>query len=52
MEEKFFFMYQLHTEQCMTFPIHERKWYIERFIEQKEKENQAIESAKRKGGKH
>lgn len=32
----------------MTFPIHERKYMIERFIQQKDKENEALEAAKRK----
>lgn len=32
----------------MTLPINERKWLIERFIQQKERENEAIEQAKRK----
>jgi hypothetical protein len=32
----------------MALPINERKWMIERFIQQKEKENSAIEAAKRK----
>ena len=32
----------------MTIPIHERKWYMDRFVEQKEKENEAIEAAKRR----
>jgi hypothetical protein len=32
----------------MQLPIFERKWYIERFIDQKKKENEAIEREKRK----
>jgi hypothetical protein len=32
----------------MSLPINLRKWIIERFIKQKEKENEAMESAKRK----
>lgn len=35
----------------MTLPINERKWLIERFIQQKEKENEAVESARRKAKK-
>jgi len=31
----------------MSLPINERKWIIERFIQQKERENEALESAKR-----
>jgi hypothetical protein len=50
MEEKFFFWYHFRTEPyiSMSIPIFERKWYIERFITQKEKENEAMEDAKRK----
>jgi hypothetical protein len=50
MEEKWFFLYhmKLDTRQSMQLPINERKWFIERFIKQKERENQAIEAAKRK----
>jgi hypothetical protein len=32
----------------MQLPINERKWIVERFIKQKERENAAIEAAKRK----
>ena len=39
---------RLHPFLSMAIPIHERKWLIERFISQKEKENAAMESAKRK----
>jgi len=56
MEEKFFFLYHLHLDSngSMTMPINERKWMIERFIQQKERENQAIQAAKSKAktGKH
>ena len=50
MEEKWFFLYHMHLEprKSMQLPINERKWMIERFIKQKERENQAIEAAKRK----
>lgn len=50
MEEVFFFMYHLNLSRdaFMCLPINERKWLIERFIQQKEKENEALESAKRK----
>ena len=50
MEEKFFFQYHMHLDwdNCMRMPINERKWMIERFIKQKDKENQAIEAAKSK----
>lgn len=50
MEEKFFFQYHLHMDwdRSMQLAIYERKWMIDRFIQQKEKENAAIQSAKRK----
>lgn len=35
--------------ECMSMPVHERKWLIQRFIEQKQKENEAIEKARKKG---
>lgn len=35
----------------MRLPIHERKWLIQRFIEQKKRENEAIDKA-RKARKH
>lgn len=50
MEEVFFFQYHLHMGrfECMSMPVYERKWLIRRFIEQKEKENEAMEAAKKK----
>jgi hypothetical protein len=50
MEEKFFFLYHLKMPPhiSMTMPINERKWHIERFILQKEKESEAMETIKRK----
>lgn len=50
MEEMFFFMYHLRQsrEDFLALPINERKWMIERFIKQKDTENDAMESAKRK----
>ncbi len=50
MEECFFFMYHLKQsrDNFMSLPINERKWLIERFVKQKEKENEAMESARRK----
>jgi len=40
MEEVFFFLYHFNQDkqQCLSYPIHERKWLIKRFISQKEKE--------------
>jgi len=48
MEEKFFYKYHLNTtfDECMSLPIHERKWYVQRFIEQKEREESAIKKAR------
>jgi hypothetical protein len=50
MEEKFFFQYHMHMDAgfSMKLPINERKWMIERFIKQKNQENEALERAKRK----
>lgn len=47
MEELFFFQYHLHMSKhdCMTLPVHERKWLIQRFIEQKKREGDAVKRA-------
>ena len=34
--------------EAMAMPVHERKWLVDRFIEQKQKENSAMEDARRK----
>lgn len=49
-EEIFFYQYHMNLPMAgsMSLPINLRKWMIERFIEQKEKENQAMEAARRK----
>lgn len=49
-EEIFFFQYHLHLDMLgsMRLPINMRKWMIERFVEQKEKENEAMEATRRK----
>jgi hypothetical protein len=39
---------RLPPDVSMSMYINERKWMIERFIQQKEKENEAMEAAKRK----
>jgi len=43
-------MYHMHIPPwySMMIPIFERKWLIDKFIEQKKKENEAIEREKRK----
>ena len=53
MEELFFFQYYMYMpkEVCLSYPIHERKWLIRRFVEQKNKENEAMEKAKNKNKK-
>lgn len=38
---------QMSKRDCMQLPVHERKWLIQRFVSQKQKENEAIEKAKR-----
>ena len=50
MEEQFFFTYHLRRsrEEFLDYPINERKWIIARFLEQKEREEKYIESAKKK----
>jgi hypothetical protein len=50
MEEMFFFQYHMHMSRydSMTLPVYERKWMIHRFITQKEKENEAMEKARKK----
>ncbi len=49
MEEVFFFQYHMHMDrtESMSMPVFERKWLIHRFIEQKQKENEAMEKAKK-----
>jgi len=50
MEEMFFFIYHLRQTRAsfLTLPINERKWMIDRFIKQKDKENEAMDAAQRK----
>lgn len=49
-EEIFFFMYHMRQERSkvLQMPINSRKWIIQRFIQQKEKENEAMDAARRK----
>jgi len=49
-EEIFFFQYHMHMprRESMGMPINERKWMIQRFIDQKQKENDAMEAERRK----
>lgn len=48
MEEKFFFQYHLRMSDSMKLPIIERKWMIKRFIQQKTKEKEEMEAARKK----
>lgn len=50
MEEKFFFHYYLKMNRSdfLSMPIHERKWLIDRYINQRKKENELIEAERRK----
>jgi hypothetical protein len=50
MDEYFFLRYHLDMkrEEFMSYPIHERKYLINKFIEQKEKENEYLEKARKK----
>jgi hypothetical protein len=49
MEEIFFFMYHLHQSKrdALVIPVYERRWLIDRFVKQKDRENEQIEAAKR-----
>jgi hypothetical protein len=49
-EEIFFFLYNLNLpmEDSMKLPINLRKWLIQRFVDQKEKENEQMEAERRK----
>jgi hypothetical protein len=50
MSEQFFFLYHLHVprEEFLKYPINERKYLIAKFVDQKEKEKEYIESARNK----
>jgi hypothetical protein len=37
----------MSKQDCYTLAVHERKWLIQRFITQKQKENEAIDRAKK-----
>jgi hypothetical protein len=52
-EEIFFYTYHLRQdrETTLRMPINERKWTIERFIQQKNRENEAMEAARKKTSK-
>jgi len=50
MEEVFFFQYHMHISRfdCLRLPIAERRFLIERFSQQKEKEHQEYERERKK----
>jgi hypothetical protein len=52
-EEIFFFLYHMNIpeENSMSIPVYRRKWMISRFVEQKRKENEEIERAKKSSSK-
>ena len=37
----------MSKQDCMSIPVHERKWLIQRFIQQKQRESDAIDKAKK-----
>lgn len=49
MEEIFFFQYHMRMDKdtCLSYPIHERKWLIQRFIQQKKREKEALDKARK-----
>lgn len=49
-EEIFFYMYQLHQpySEILKMPLILKRWLIERWVNQKEKEHEASEAAARK----
>jgi hypothetical protein len=50
LEEYFFFWYYYRTPPWETrhLPIFERKWYIDRYVDQKEKENKELDRVRKK----
>lgn len=53
MEEIFFLQYYLNQDRntTLSMPINERKWTIHKLIEVKQKENDEIQKASKKGKK-
>jgi hypothetical protein len=49
MDEEFFFLYHLKVsrKEFLQYPINERKYIIAKFIEQREKENEYMEKARK-----
>jgi len=50
LEQLWIFIYHLQStrEEFLKFPIYQRTWIIERFFEQKEKENAEMKKAQKK----
>jgi hypothetical protein len=50
MEEVFFFQYHLRVDKftCMKYYVNERRYIIERFIQQKNSEKEEIDKERRK----
>jgi hypothetical protein len=50
MEEMFFFIYHMGMDwrAFLQLPINARKWLVDKFIDQKNRENEAFEAAKRR----
>lgn len=51
LEEEFILIYHMRQgfDDVQGMPVAERKWLIDRFVEQKTKENEEIKNASRKG---
>lgn len=49
MDEEFFFLYHLKVgrREFLQYPVNERKYIISKFIEQREKENEYMEKARK-----
>ena len=52
-EDIFFFQYnyRMSKTECMNLPINLRRWMVQRFIDQKQKEEEAMEKARKKSSK-
>lgn len=50
MEETFFYLYHLKMDinKTLSLPVWKRKWYIDRWLEQKEKEQEEIKKMSKK----
>lgn len=50
MEDVFFLEYHLHQQRTtiLQMPINERKWMVERFVQQRNRENEQVEASRRR----